>query len=634
MQNKFSCSLYFSVAFIASLMFILPALQGCNRPAEVQLQTLPMHRLPLTTLDAFQPVAENWSLAGGVQSNRRVEHDLHGLEGTGILVNNPTIENEEHLFTTWTHGDLELELDFLMPKGSNSGIYLMGRYEVQLFDSWGTENPRYSDVGGIYRQRDERQPEGQKEYGGSDPRMNAAKAPGLWQRLKILFRAPEFSSTGRKIANALFEEVWLNGALVQENVEVSGPTISARFNDEQAEGPLMIQGDHGPVAFRNITYKKYDKKETTLTDLTYEYYPGEFNEFPDFASLEAAEISSADSLAGNIVSRDDRYALRYTGTLNAPNSGTYLFKLQTAGMVRMSVGDQVVIDQNRPYRMHELVTKTLELESGQHTFSLEYVNHPNNWYRGLALFTEGPRLRFQKLHASSSIPSGGRELPDLFVEASDRVKVLRSFAMHRDTKRTHVVNVGAPNGIAFNYDMGQAALLHAWEGPFLNVNQMWIDRGEPQIATPSGSPVSFDGKPLVAMLTSSMEAWPDSVSWDELKVEGYTLPDGGWPVFKYTFHGIRVEDRFEGYIEDRRLIRTITLKASAPHEDVWLKLASGKEISRTGDEYVVDDRSYYLNLIDTGGREPQIVRSGKEYDLRLPVLTDGTEAEYTYEIVW
>jgi hypothetical protein len=121
--------------------------------------------------------------------------------------------------------------------------------------------------------------------------------------------------------------------LVQKNVEVTGPTRAAPFTDEQPTGPLMIQGDHGPVAVRNIEYKRYDKDEISLNNLTYSYYGQAFDQFPDFSSLEPDETGQADSLSGNLVSRDDRYALRYTGTIETPNTGTYLFKLCNAGTV-------------------------------------------------------------------------------------------------------------------------------------------------------------------------------------------------------------------------------------------------------------------------------------------------------------
>lgn len=629
---------FFKTIFVVCTAVMIVSLQGCSKQqqaSEEPMQTLPMHRVSLADLETFQPVEENWMIAGGIRSNRTVEHDLHALEGTGILVNKPTGGHQDHLFTRWKHGDLELELDVLMPKGSNSGIYLMGRYEVQLLDSWGVEDPQFSDAGGIYQRWDESRPEGQKGFEGSAPRMNAARAPGLWQHYKILFKAPEFNEEGEKISNAKFKKVWLNDALVQENVELSGPTRAAAFQDEQAEGPLMIQGDHGPVAIRNITYKRYDKKHIALNDLTYKYYPGVFEQFPDFDSLKATETGSADSLSGNIVSRDDRYALRFTGTIETPNTGTYLFKLRNAGMVRMFIDGNAVFDHEEVHRMHELESNTLELEGGTHDFTLEYIDHPNNWYSGLSLEAEGPRLRLQNLHGSSSVPGGGRELPDLIVEAKDRVKAIRSFAMHKGSKRTHVLNVGAPKGISFSYDMGQAALLHAWNGPFINTNQMWINRGQPQIADPVGPTITFDGKPLTARLSSATAAWPDSISWDQLRVEGYTISEAGWPVFRYSLAGVGIEDRFEGYAENRRLVRTIHFEANEVQDDLWFQLASGKEITRNEmGEYVVDDRTFYLDLIDTGGQEPQIIETRDGYDLRMAPLNESTAATLTYAIIW
>jgi hypothetical protein len=253
----------------------------------------------------------------------------------------------------------------------------------------------------------------------------------------------------------------------------------------------------------------------------------------------------------------------------------------------------------------------------------------------LGLFAEGPQLRYQKLHASSSVPGGGRELPDLIVEAEDRIKVLRSFAMHKGNKRTHVVNVGAPNEINFSYDMGQAALLQAWNGTFVNTNEMWIDRGEPQVASPAGPAFSFDGKPIAAQLDSRTAVWPDSISWDQLKVEGYSIADDGSPVFEYNLSGVRITDHLEGYVENRRLIRTVDFEADEPQNNFWIHLASGEEITQneTG-MYVVDDRTFYLDLIETGGLEPQVVETEEGYDLRIRVLGESPTATIEYAIIW
>jgi hypothetical protein len=137
----------------------------------------------------------------------------------------------------------------MVPEDSNSGVYLMGRYEVQVLDSWGEEHPEYSDCGGLYQSDPDKDG---NQFPGVPPRVNACKKPGEWQTYDIHFRPPTFDEEGNKKSNAMFVEVRLNGVLIHENVEVTQPTRSAAFLDEVPKGPLMLQGDHGPVAYRNI----------------------------------------------------------------------------------------------------------------------------------------------------------------------------------------------------------------------------------------------------------------------------------------------------------------------------------------------------------------------------------------------
>jgi hypothetical protein len=134
-------------------------------------------------------------------------------------------------------GDCTIEIEFMVPKNSNSGIYVMGEYEVQILDSHGKDKVDKGDLGGIYNT--------------AAPKVNASKAPGEWQTFVIEFQAPRFEN-GKKTANAKFVKVTLNGQVIHENVEVAGPTPSCLTGKEAPTGPLMIQGDHGPVAFRSI----------------------------------------------------------------------------------------------------------------------------------------------------------------------------------------------------------------------------------------------------------------------------------------------------------------------------------------------------------------------------------------------
>ena len=149
-----------------------------------------------------------------------------------------------YLATNENLGDCELYLEFMLAQGSNSGVFLNGLYELQLFDSFGYSGGlQPGDNGAIYRLED--------NTGGWPPRTNASRPPGTWQSLQIWFRAPRFEN-GRKLSNARFLRVLLNETLVHENVEVPAPTGHHGNPKEVAEGPLVLQGDHGPVAFRNI----------------------------------------------------------------------------------------------------------------------------------------------------------------------------------------------------------------------------------------------------------------------------------------------------------------------------------------------------------------------------------------------
>ncbi|HVL15239.1 MAG TPA: DUF1080 domain-containing protein, partial [Gemmata sp.] len=143
------------------------------------------------------------------------------------------------IFTAEKYGDITLELEFMVPKGSNSGIYLMGEYEVQILDSYGKPDDKLGqgDLGAL--------------YSAAAPKKNAAKKPGEWQKFVIVFQAPKFEG-GKKVANAKFVKVVLNDVVLHENVEMKQQTPGGLIGKEAPTGPLMFQGDHGPVAFRNI----------------------------------------------------------------------------------------------------------------------------------------------------------------------------------------------------------------------------------------------------------------------------------------------------------------------------------------------------------------------------------------------
>src|SRR5687767_3997091 len=123
--------------------------------------------LPLTDLSFFKQPSASWRIAGDVKADLNTANVLQASAGTGVLVNIPADKSPgADLYSNMEHGDADFELDYMMAKGSNSGIYLQGRYEVQLLDSWGVLNAKSGDNGGVYERWDESRPQGQKGYEG------------------------------------------------------------------------------------------------------------------------------------------------------------------------------------------------------------------------------------------------------------------------------------------------------------------------------------------------------------------------------------------------------------------------------------------------------------------------------------
>ena len=129
-----------------------------------------------------------------------------------------------NLVTNRTFNDFKLHIEFRYPAESNSGVYLRGRYEVQVMDSKGYR-PADSLLGGI--------------YGFISPSAMPSQAADKWQSFDIIL-------VGRMVT------VFMNGKKVICNQEIPGITGGAINSDEGEPGPILLQGDHGPIEYRNI----------------------------------------------------------------------------------------------------------------------------------------------------------------------------------------------------------------------------------------------------------------------------------------------------------------------------------------------------------------------------------------------
>jgi hypothetical protein len=179
-----------------------PSLRRSGRPAWVEPITLFNGK----SLDGWQPVGRRdnqWRALGGILQNAN---------------------SGANLVTVQKFDDFKLHLEFRVPKESNSGVYLRGRYELQIDDAAGLE-PSSHHLGGL--------------YGFIAPSENVARAAGEWQSMDVTL-------VGRMLTYEL------NGTTVICNRVIPGITGGAVDSAEADPGPLLLQGDHGPVDYRNI----------------------------------------------------------------------------------------------------------------------------------------------------------------------------------------------------------------------------------------------------------------------------------------------------------------------------------------------------------------------------------------------
>jgi hypothetical protein len=155
-------------------------------------------------------------------------------------------------------GDIQLHIEWMSPdppqgasqKRGNSGIFLMGKYEVQVLDSY--NSPTYADG------------QAASLYGQHPPLVNACRPPGQWQTYDIIFRAPVFD--GDKVVRPARATVIHNGVVVQDAAEFTGPTGHKRrpvYETHPAELPFTLQdhNDDQPLRYRNIWVRKLGHAE-------------------------------------------------------------------------------------------------------------------------------------------------------------------------------------------------------------------------------------------------------------------------------------------------------------------------------------------------------------------------------------
>lgn len=571
--------------------------------------------VPLNDMSFWKATnAANWRVAGSA-SVAVFEHDVMTTgKGTGILANLPDNKNRANLLSAAEYGDVEVSFDFMMAGHSNSGFYLQGRYEVQLLDSWGHDQVNFGDCGGVFARRKFAPQE--VLFEGHPPRQNACLAPGLWQTMEISFRAPRFDAAGKKTTNAKLVYVRLNGVTVQENVELTGPTGGPISETEAAKGPFMIQGDHGPVAFRNFKIKEIGGTAPKAGPIDYNIVYGDFREESEFKDKTPDAAGTNPLLTWEVTHKDNGFALLSKTNLTITQAGKYKFTLQAGGNNRLTVNSLEVLPRKWTWS-GEQRTAEVELQPGQVPVEILYYKMDEWMPPMLALWIESPDGGKGAYHAMSST---------LALEPSDPIyldaatpKVFRSFVDYSENgafkKRiVHPVNVGHPDGMHYTYDLDNGAVAQIWKGEFLNTSPMWDNRGDGS-SQPRGMVQSLGDRPTITTMQGLADTSYTAAADAGFRSLGYDL-EAGLPVFRYQVYGTEINDQMQ--IADKKMFnRTVTLKGTAPATALYCRLAMGTSVEKVDkDLYAMDDRSYYIRL--PKGLEAKVMEQDGHWVLYVP----------------
>lgn len=566
-----------------------------------------MEEISLDNTDAFT-TDHHWRIAGNVYAAREQPHHMEIAEGKGILVCDlagNTADSSE-LRTKLVHGDLDLELDFMLSAEAAASILFQGKYVLQLKDSWLKDSLTAADCGGI---------------AAGAPVLNAGKAPGLWQHLSVKFKALRSGgdTTG---SSSGFEAVQLNGRSIQEHTITINDT-----NLREALAPLRFIVHKGPVAFRNIRYKTYGHERAKLAYTRYRIYKGLYKNHDTLSQLTPVKSGDTDSLTFHV--GDKRAHLLLDGKLLVPVTGRYVFRLQAGGPVRLKIDGNVLVNNGGTRDYQRAFYGDTMLEKGEHTFQLSYANYDES----LVLLYEGPHIPFTALTTPAS-ERLAEITPLMEYPVKDAPVVQRGFMEHRGKVNPYSVAVGMPGGLNYAYDMVNYSPLMAWHGRYLDIAEMWHERGEKQLEKPLGATLELAGVPCIAALPSAGAPWPDSIRDDSSSYtnRGYKLQPNGLPVFLYSLHQWAVEDYLYPRDDHKGLVREVTVRNNGgTNGNAWWLMASGGVIEKLPDgSYAVDDKQYYIET----AMAPQIVQDNGQYRLVMPLKANGQTINIHYSIIW
>ncbi|WOK09589.1 PA14 domain-containing protein [Imperialibacter roseus] len=602
---------YFTLAVLTAFFLTSCSDHSAEESASVEVpDALPMKLVSLSDLSGFTDIGKEWAIAGEVLA---VPGGFEAKAGSGSLVKSG--KDSGQISSGIKHADLELEFSFALSEEADLKVVLLEQYPL-IVSEFANGQQTEKSGGGIPVRIDSTQ----------RTTVNALKMPGLWQTLRITFKAPRFGSDGRKTKNAIFSEVYLNGFLIQSGVEVKESILSPD-NEESASGSFIFTAANNSVALKDIKYKSFGLEKLTLSDLEYSLYQGTWDKLPDFTTMTPAKTGKVDELSiVGLADGNDHYGVIFKGNLSVPNSGDYLFETLIDDGGDLIIDGQVVV-HNDGEPGFGAVKGLVTLEKGVHTFQSSYFQ--DVWSSMLMIYYEGPEISRQSFGVNPYGGSGRKQEP-MVVKPETEPRLVRSFLEYKNTRKTHPISVVTSERVNYSYDLLNGALIKGWKGAYADASEMWRGRGEPQLLKPLNFSIDFSDQIPVARLVTPSDKWPLE-NPEGFKMLGYDINEQGYPVVRYEMNGLKFEDSTRPSSDLKGISREINFTNPDSNGLHWFQIASGENIYQLSNGWYCVDGSYYI-IVDEKADANVTNRFDKELILQLPNAPE--KSSLTYSIVW
>lgn len=534
---------------------------------------------------------DGWQKAGVISVNPFTT-DISLTKGKEIYVGEGTGGTIQ---TKNSYADSQLSFEVLLSPKAKGVFYVLGKYGIVLS---GEKNK----MGGILKQ----------DGSAIMPLLNTERAAGLWQQVEVAVRAAE------GIPNTtIIEYVKINGFTVHLNVFVNTASPNAF-----SESSMAFRSTEGIMAVRDFKILSYvDKRPITIKNIDYQY----FKEF-DWETqainpgVKPTLEGSSKTLSYNVGQgrvRDNNLT-NFDITLDVAADGNYAFMYDFAGTGTLTLDGKTLLPKT-DFQFREPNVVYATLKKGEHRLQLQYIKVW--WPAQMGLFVAGDGIRPYALHAINSLPEK-KPVGEIAVSPKSENDVVRSFFMHGNEKRTHVVSVGSPKGFHYAFDLNQGTILASWKGEFADVTEMWYERGEPQILKPKGLTVYLAGKPLIALKTQKDRLPNEYNSEADINYKSTKFDENEQPTFFYDFKNQRLSQTIVPTSDGLKN----SLRLEGETTDFVFRIAKGKNVEKMNSyTYRIDD--YYVKL-DSGVGVEIIENKG------MKSLVVDAQPTFSYTIIW